>query len=83
MIKTYKDLVVWQKAVQLVKELYSLTEKFPREEQFVITAQMRRAAISMPPNIAEGKLRSYKKKFRQFLLIAYENTQQNDFSTRS
>jgi four helix bundle protein len=52
--KTFEDLIVWQKAHQLVLEVYKLTAKFPREELFGLTSQMRRAAVSVPANIAEG-----------------------------
>ncbi len=70
-IHTYKDLIVWQKAMELVVEIYSLTEKFPKEELYGLVSQVRRSAISIPSNIAEGRLRGYRKEFRQFLLNAY------------
>lgn len=70
-IHTYKDLIVWQKAMNLVIEIYKLTGKFPKEEVYGITNQMRRAAVSMPSNIAEGRLRSSEKEYRQFLLMAF------------
>ena len=53
-INSYKDLVVWQKSVELVVEVYRITKKFPRSEQFAITSQIQRAAVSVPANIAEG-----------------------------
>ncbi|OGZ46914.1 MAG: hypothetical protein A3J54_01740 [Candidatus Ryanbacteria bacterium RIFCSPHIGHO2_02_FULL_45_13b] len=68
---TYKDLIVWQKAIELVLEIYNVTNQFPREEIYGLTSQMRRAAVSIPSNIAEGKLRRSQKEFRQFLLIAF------------
>ncbi len=68
---TYKDLIVWQKAMDLVTEIYILTGKFPKEEVYSLISQMRRAAISIPSNIAEGRLRGYRKEYRQFLLNAY------------
>ncbi len=68
---TYKDLIVWQKAMDLVTETYVLTGKFPKEEVYSLISQMRRAAISIPSNIAEGRLRGYRKEYRQFLLNAY------------
>ena len=68
---TYKDLIVWQKSVELVVAVYTLTEGFPREEIYGLTAQMRRSAVSIPSNIAEGKLRRAEKELRQFLLIAF------------
>ncbi len=67
----YKDLIVWQKAMTLVTEVYFLTEDFPREEIYGLTSQMRRASVSIPSNIAEGRLRGTRKDFRHFLLNAY------------
>ena len=55
--QNYKDLVVWQKGISLAKATYRLTAKFPREEKFGLVAQMRRAAVSIPSNIAEGQAR--------------------------
>lgn len=69
-IKSYKDLLVWQKAIELVNEIYLVTKQFPNNEQFVLTAQMLRAAISIPSNIAEGWARNYKLEFTRFLSIA-------------
>ncbi len=68
---TYKDLVVWQKSVELAEAIYRLTDKFPTEERFGLTSQMRRAAVSIASNIAEGKLRGSSREFKQFLLIAF------------
>jgi len=70
-INSYKDLIVWQKAVDLVVEIYKLTENFPKSEMYGITSQMRRSAVSMPSNIAEGRRRGSRKDFRQFLIISY------------
>jgi len=70
-IHTYKDLIVWQKAMELVVVVYAVTEEFPKSELYGLTSQMRRAAVSIPSNIAEGKRRGGKKEFCQFLLIAY------------
>lgn len=69
-IHTYKDLVVWQKSIDLVTEVYLVTDQFPKEEIYGLTSQMRRAAISIPSNIAEGKLRYSGKECRQFFFIA-------------
>src|SRR3989338_6281777 len=69
-IHSHKDLIVWQKGIDLSKKIYILTEKFPREEIYGITSQMRRAAISIPSNIAEGRSRGTRKDFVQFLRIA-------------
>src|SRR5271165_2194850 len=66
-ISSYRDLVVWQKAVELVTEVYSATSQFPREEVFGLTAQLRRCAGSVPGNIAEGQGRATKGEFIQFL----------------
>ncbi|MDY0779884.1 four helix bundle protein [Tenacibaculum sp. IB213877] len=54
MIKTFRDLLVWQKAMFFVTEVYKITKKFPQEENFGLTSQIRRSAISIPSNIAEG-----------------------------
>jgi len=71
MLHSYKDLVVWQRAMQLVVEVYELTGYFPKEENYILTSQMRRAAISIPSNIAEGRYRGTRKEFLQFIRIAY------------
>ena len=70
-MKTYKDLIVWQKAIELVVHIYELTDKFPREEIFGLTSQIRRAAVSIPSNIAEGKMRGGEIEFKRFLFIAF------------
>ena len=70
MIKSHKDLIVWQKGVDLVLTVYQLTKGFPREEVYGLTSQVRRAAISIPSNIAEGRSRWTRKDFSQFLRIA-------------
>ncbi len=64
---SFKDLVVWQRAVQLSMEIYHLTTSFPKSEQFGLTNQMRRASVSIASNIAEGNGRSTKGEYRQFL----------------
>ena len=69
-IKSFKELIVWQKSIELVKEVYRATNSFPSSEQFGLTSQMRRAAISIPSNIAEGKKRSTRKDFTNFLFMA-------------
>lgn len=68
---TYRDLTVWQKSIELARCIYQITEKFPKEERYGLSSQMRRAAVSIASNIAEGKLRGSDKEFRQFLLIAF------------
>jgi four helix bundle protein len=65
--RSYKDLVVWQKGIQLAKLVYSLTRSFPAEEKFGIIAQMRRAAVSVPSNIAEGQAGHTTGEFIQFI----------------
>ena len=67
----YKDLVVWQKAIAFVSEIYLLTKGFPSDERFSLTDQMRRAAVSIPSNIAEGHARKSKADFARFLRISY------------
>ena len=70
-LKGYKDLIVWQKAVELVVEVYKLTERFPKTEQYGLTGQMRRSTVSIPSNIAEGRRRKTRLDFTHFLIIAY------------
>lgn len=70
-IESYENLIVWQKSTDLVLLVYKLTENFPKEEIYGLIAQMRRASISIPSNIAEGSRRSSKKDFRNFLLNSY------------
>jgi four helix bundle protein len=69
--KSYRDLEVWQKAMDLVVECYRITNKFPRSELYGLTSQLRRAAVSVPSNIAEGRERQHTKEFVQHLAIAY------------
>lgn len=69
----YKELKVWQKARELVKFIYVLTSKFPKEELYGITSQMRRSSVSITSNIAEGSGYSSKKDFRRFLEISYSS----------
>ena len=69
-IRSYKDLIVWQKAIQLVILIYKITEQFPKEELYGLTSQIRRSAISVPSNIAEGTGRSTRKDYKQFARIA-------------
>lgn len=69
-MKTHKDLDVWKDSITLAEKVYSVTAKFPKSEIFGLTSQMRRAAISIPSNIAEGAARQTNKEFIQFLYIA-------------
>ncbi len=72
-INSYKDLIVWQKAMDLVVAAYRLTEPFPQSERYGLTSQMRRAAVSIPSNIAEGRRRGSTMDYRHFLIIAYSS----------
>ena len=67
---SYRDLIVWQKSMDLAKEIYLITKTFPKEELYGLTSQIRRCAISIPSNIAEGKGRNSDKEFVRFLQIA-------------
>lgn len=69
-IQSYKQLEVWKRAVELVKEIYRITEKFPKSELYSLTTQMRLAAVSIPSNIAEGYKRQWIGEYLQFLSIA-------------
>ena len=69
-INSYKDLLVWQKSVKLVTSVYNLVKEFPEHEKFGLSQQMRRSAVSIPSNIAEGWGRFSRKNYMQFLRIA-------------
>jgi len=69
-IRSYKDLVVWQKGMELVSRIYLITKRFPAAEQFGLTSQIQRAAVSIPANIAEGYGRNTKNEYANFLRIA-------------
>ena len=69
-MRNHKDLIVWQKSMALVRRVYEITRAFPHEEMFGLTSQMRRAAVSIPSNIAEGYGRIYDKERINFLSIA-------------
>ena len=69
MIKSYKDLTVWQKAMDLVVEIYRIVKILPPEERYALSDQMRRAAVSIPSNIAEGNARGSKKDYANFFLL--------------
>jgi len=66
----YKDLKVWKNGIDFVEEIYKITAKFPEEEKFGLVSQMRRAAVSIPSNIAEGANYRSRKEFRKFIRIA-------------
>jgi four helix bundle protein len=69
-MKSHKDLKVWQNSIELVSEVYAITKNFPKDELFGLVSQIRRAAISIPSNIAEGSARNHKNEFIQFLYIS-------------
>ena len=69
-LRCFQDLIVWQESMQLAKEIYKLVKLLPSEEQYALSDQMRRAAVSIPSNIAEGQARNSTKEFIQFLYIA-------------
>jgi len=69
-VRSFKELIVWQRSLELVIEIYKITNEFPQSEMFGLSSQMRRAAVAVPSNIAKGKKRSTKKDFIHFLRIA-------------
>lgn len=69
-MKSHKDLDVWKRSVDLVTEIYRITFDFPSEEKFSLVNQLRRSAVSIPSNIAEGAARNHNKEFIQFLYVA-------------
>jgi four helix bundle protein len=69
-VQSFRDLIVWRKSLDLVVRIYRLTRNFPREELYGLTSQIRRAAVSVPSNVAEGQGRLSSGEFRQFLGIA-------------
>jgi four helix bundle protein len=70
MVQSFRDLLVWQRSLQLTVPVYRLTQGFPREEIYGLTSQIRRAAVSIPSNIAEGYGRLSRGEYRQFLGVA-------------
>jgi len=71
MLTSYQQLKVWQKSIDLVAEVYRLTKLYPKEELYGITIQSRRAAVSIPSNIAEGYTRKHRQEYIQFIRIAF------------
>jgi four helix bundle protein len=69
-IRSYEDLHIWKRAIALAKKIYEKTRKFPREELYGLSSQLRRAAVSVPSNMAEGQARQHTKEFIQFLYQA-------------
>lgn len=72
-MKTYKDLLVWQKSIDVCLRVYRVSEKFPSSERYNLISQIRRSAVSMPSNIAEGYARRSKKEFYQFVRMAFSS----------
>jgi four helix bundle protein len=73
-MRTHKDLDVWKNGVELVKKIYAATSDFPKEEIYGLTSQIRRSAVSIPSNIAEGSARNGTREFIQFLYVALGST---------
>ncbi len=69
-VKDYKDLKVWQKGIEIVDKVYALTAKFPKEELYGLTLQMRKASVSIPSNVSEGFVRGHTNEYRQFLRVS-------------
>src|SRR3989338_10214555 len=71
MVKSFKDLIVWQKSIELCTLVYQVTKKYPKDELYGIVSQIRRSCVAIPSNIAEGQTRGHKQEYIQFLRIAY------------
>jgi four helix bundle protein len=69
-IKSFQDLEIWKRSMKLVEEIYNLTKTFPKDEIYSLTSQLRRSAVSVPSNIAEGFARFHNKEYRQFLFMS-------------
>ncbi|MFQ5340250.1 MAG: four helix bundle protein [Anaerolineae bacterium] len=69
-VRSYRDLIIWQKAIELAKQVYVLTHKFPKYETYGLADQLRRSSVSVASNIAEGQARQHTGEFRQFLYTA-------------
>jgi len=68
-IRSYRDLEIWKEGIELVKDIYRLTENFPKQEMYSLVSQMRRSALSIPSNVAEGFRRYHNKEYKQFLYV--------------
>ncbi|OGI47061.1 MAG: four helix bundle protein [Candidatus Muproteobacteria bacterium RBG_16_65_34] len=77
-MRTHKDLEAWRASIELAEDIYGITRRFPKEELFGLVSQMRRAAVSVASNIAEGAARNGKKEFAQFLHIAMGSASELD-----
>ena len=71
--KSFRDLIVWKKSKGLVVKIYKITETFPKSEVYGLVSQMRRAAVAIPSNIAEGYIRGRAKEYAQFISIAFSS----------
>ena len=80
-LRNYQDLIVWQKAMDLVEQIYASSKSFPREEVYGLTSQLRRAAVSIPSNIAEGQGRRTTADFVRHLSIAYGSLRELETQT--
>jgi four helix bundle protein len=69
-VRSYKDLIVWQRSMELVMAVYELAHRFPKHETYALSDQLRRSVVSIPSNIAEGQARQHPGEFRQFLHMA-------------
>jgi four helix bundle protein len=81
-VRNYTELIAWQKAMDLVEAVYTLSSRFPREEMFGLTSQIRKAAVSVPSNIAEGQGRWTTGEFVQFLGIAHGSLREVETQAR-
>lgn len=70
-MRSYQELIVWQKSIELVIELYKLTDEFPTSERYGLVSQIRRSAVSIPSNIAEGYTRKHRLEYLQFIRVAF------------
>jgi four helix bundle protein len=80
-VRSYRDLQVWRKGIDLVKAVYTLTRKFPKFETYGLADQLRRSSVSIPSNIAEGQARQHTGEFRQFLHTALGSVAEVDTQT--
>ena len=81
-IRNFRDLLIWQRSMDLADAVYSATRHFPKEERYGLTSQMRRAAVSVPSNIAEGFNRRHNREYKQFLYIALGSLGELDTQVR-
>ena len=69
-VRSYRDLLIWQRGIELAKAVYEITRTFPSYERYGLSNQLQRAAVSIPSNIAEGQARQHRREFRRYLRIA-------------